>query len=46
MPATAVALQMYTAALAKGMDADFSIMIKFMEQLASVSEEREERKRM
>jgi 3-hydroxyisobutyrate dehydrogenase-like beta-hydroxyacid dehydrogenase len=38
MPATAVALQMYTAALAKGMDADFSIMIKFMEQLAGVSE--------
>jgi 3-hydroxyisobutyrate dehydrogenase len=38
MPATAVALQMYTAALAKGMDADFSIMIKFMEQLAGVSD--------
>jgi len=38
MPATAVALQMYTAALAKGMDEDFSIMIKFMEQLAGVSE--------
>jgi 3-hydroxyisobutyrate dehydrogenase-like beta-hydroxyacid dehydrogenase len=37
MPATAVALQMYTAALAKGMDEDFSIMIKFMEQLAGVS---------
>ena len=37
MPATAVALQMYTAALAKGMDADFSVMIKFMEQLAGVS---------
>lgn len=37
MPATAVALQMYTAALTKGMDADFSIMIKFMEQLAGVS---------
>jgi hypothetical protein len=46
MPATAVALQMYTAALTKGMDEDFSIMIKFMEQLAGVSEEREERKRM
>ena len=40
MPATAVALQMYTAALTKGMDADFSVMIKFMEQLAGVSEER------
>ena len=39
MPATAVVLQMYTAALAKGMDEDFSIMIKFMEQLAGASEE-------
>jgi 3-hydroxyisobutyrate dehydrogenase len=39
MPATAVALQMYTAALTQGMDADFSIMIKFMEQLADVSQE-------
>jgi 3-hydroxyisobutyrate dehydrogenase len=39
MPATAVTLQMYTAALAKGMDEDFSIMIKFMEQLAGVSDE-------
>ena len=38
MPATAVALQMYTAAQVKGMDADFSIMIKFMEQLGGVSE--------
>src|SRR5215471_4809480 len=37
MPATAVTLQMYTAALTKGMDEDFSIMIKFMEQLAGVS---------
>jgi 3-hydroxyisobutyrate dehydrogenase-like beta-hydroxyacid dehydrogenase len=37
MPATAAALQMYTAALAKGMDEDFSILIKFMEQLAGVS---------
>ena len=37
MPATAAALQMYTAALVKGMEADFSIMIKFMEQLAGVS---------
>jgi 3-hydroxyisobutyrate dehydrogenase-like beta-hydroxyacid dehydrogenase len=39
MPATAAAQQMYTAALAKGMDEDFSIMIKFMEQLAGVAEE-------
>ncbi len=38
MPATAAAQQMYTAAMAKGMDEDFSIMIKFMEQLAGVSE--------
>jgi 3-hydroxyisobutyrate dehydrogenase len=38
MPATAAAQQMYTAALAKGLDEDFSIMIKFMEQLANVSE--------
>jgi 3-hydroxyisobutyrate dehydrogenase len=38
MPATAAALQMYTAALAKGMDEDFSILIKFMEQLAGVSQ--------
>lgn len=39
MPATSVALQMYTAALVKGMEADFSILIKFMEQLAGVSQE-------
>jgi len=39
MPATAVALQLYTAALTKEGDADFSIMIQFMEQLAGVSEE-------
>ena len=37
MPATAAAQQMYTAALAKGMDEDFSIMIKFMEELAGLS---------
>ncbi|HYX49482.1 MAG TPA: NAD(P)-dependent oxidoreductase [Ktedonobacteraceae bacterium] len=37
MPATAVAQQMYAAAIAKGMDEDFSIMIKFMEQLAGLS---------
>jgi 3-hydroxyisobutyrate dehydrogenase len=39
MPATAVALQIYSAALTKEGDADFSIMIKFMEQLAGVSHE-------
>jgi 3-hydroxyisobutyrate dehydrogenase-like beta-hydroxyacid dehydrogenase len=37
MPATAAAQQMYTAAIVKGMDEDFSIMIKFMEQLAGLS---------
>jgi 3-hydroxyisobutyrate dehydrogenase len=36
MPATAAAQQMSAAATAKGMDADFSIMIKFMEELAAV----------
>ncbi len=39
MPATAAAQQMYPAALAKGMDEDFSILIKFMEQLGGVSQE-------
>jgi hypothetical protein len=34
MPATAAAQQMLTAAMAKGMDEDFSIKIKFMEGLA------------
>jgi 3-hydroxyisobutyrate dehydrogenase-like beta-hydroxyacid dehydrogenase len=37
MPATAVAQQVYTAALAKEGDADFSILIRFMEELAGVS---------
>ncbi len=37
MPATAAAQQMAAAATAKGMDADFSIMIKFMEELAATS---------
>src|SRR6266480_7116221 len=37
MPATAVAQQMYTAALARGMDEDVSIMIKFMRELAGGS---------
>jgi 3-hydroxyisobutyrate dehydrogenase-like beta-hydroxyacid dehydrogenase len=36
MPATAVAQQMCTAAMAKGMDEDFSIIIKFMEELAGL----------
>src|SRR3989440_4934600 len=42
MPATAAAQQMYTAAMAKGMDADFSIMIQFMEELAGLSTRSEE----
>ena len=37
MPATAAAQQMSTAATAQGMDADFSIMIRFMEGLAGLS---------
>jgi len=44
MPATAAAQQMYTAAMAKGMDADFSIMIQFMEELAGLSTRSEERR--
>jgi 3-hydroxyisobutyrate dehydrogenase len=42
MPATAAAQQMSTAAMAKGMDADFSIMIQFMEELAGLSTRSEE----
>src|SRR5712691_9210532 len=37
MPATAAAQQMSTAAMAKGKDADFSLMIQFMEELAGLS---------
>ena len=37
MPATAAAQQMYTAAMAKGRDADFSLMIQFMKELADLS---------
>ena len=39
MPATAAAQQMYTAAMAKGRDEDFSIMTKFMQDLAGVSDQ-------
>lgn len=43
MPAMAAAQQMYAAAAAsltaKGMEADFSIMIGFMEELAGVVEQ-------
>ena len=42
MPATAAAQQMYTAAMAKEIDADFSFMIKFMEELAGLSTSSEE----
>ena len=45
MPATAAAQQMSSAAMAKGMDADFSIMIQFMEELAGLSTISEERRR-
>jgi 3-hydroxyisobutyrate dehydrogenase-like beta-hydroxyacid dehydrogenase len=45
MPATTAAQQMYTAAIAKGTDADFSIMIKFMEELAGLSTIPEELRR-
>jgi 3-hydroxyisobutyrate dehydrogenase-like beta-hydroxyacid dehydrogenase len=45
MPASAAAQQMYTAAMAKGRDADFSIMIQFMEELAGLSTISEERRR-
>ena len=39
MPATAVAQQVYAAAAAQGMDEeDFSVMIRFMEELAGVSD--------
>src|SRR2546427_3422139 len=37
MPATAAAEQMYTAAMAKGMAEDFSIIIKFMREVCSGS---------
>jgi 3-hydroxyisobutyrate dehydrogenase-like beta-hydroxyacid dehydrogenase len=36
MPATAVAQQVYASAAANGIDADFSIMIRFMEELAGM----------
>lgn len=42
MPATAAAQQMSSAAMAKGMDADFSIVIQFMEELAGLSTRSEE----
>ena len=45
MPATAAAQQMSSAAMAKGKDADFSLMIQFMEELAGLSTISEERRR-
>lgn len=38
MPATAVAQQMCAAALARGMDADFSVIVRFMQALAGMTE--------
>jgi 3-hydroxyisobutyrate dehydrogenase len=37
MPATAAAQQMFAAAQAKGQDEDFSVIIRFMEELAGIS---------
>ena len=45
MPATAAAQQMQIAAMAKGMNEDFSIIIQFMEELAGLSTISEERRR-
>jgi 3-hydroxyisobutyrate dehydrogenase-like beta-hydroxyacid dehydrogenase len=39
MPATAAAQQMYTAAMAREMDEDFSVMTRFMQELAGVSDQ-------
>ena len=38
MPATAAAEQMYAAALAKGLDADYSIMLQFMREMAGIED--------
>ncbi len=45
MPATAAAQQMHTAAMAKGMDGDFSIITQFMKELSGLSTTSEEQKR-
>jgi len=37
MPATAAAEQMYTAAMTKGKDEDFSVVIRLMQELAGIS---------
>ena len=44
MPATASAQQMLTAAMAKGMNGDFSIIVQFMEELAGLPTLSEEQK--
>jgi 3-hydroxyisobutyrate dehydrogenase-like beta-hydroxyacid dehydrogenase len=36
MPSTAAAHQMYAAAMAKGLEDDYSVVIKFMEELAGL----------
>ena len=38
MPTTAVAEQLYTAAVAREQDADFSILVRFIEELAGVAD--------
>jgi 3-hydroxyisobutyrate dehydrogenase-like beta-hydroxyacid dehydrogenase len=43
MPATAAAQQMQTAAMAKGIDEDFSVIIQFMKELAGLSTTEERR---
>ena len=37
MPATAVAEQMYAAALAQGINEDYSVMLQFMEKMSGIS---------
>ncbi len=44
MPATAAAQQMQTAAMAKEMEGDFSIIIQLMKELAGLSTISEEQK--
>ncbi len=45
MPATAAAQQMHTAAIAKGIEGDFSIIIQFMKELAGLSTASKKQKR-
>lgn len=39
MPATAAAEQMYAAALASGLDADYSVMLQFMRKMSGIEKE-------